>query len=114
MQPGCVGVPIISVVTIAALDADTNTIEVADANERLLLLHFNDVYNITEREAEPCGGVPRFGGLLHSFKEQNPLILFSGDALSPSNSTCVRASADATTAAAIGGRCTQNPPLHHS
>ena len=85
MAPGCVGVPIISVVTIAALDADTNTIEVADA-DRMLLLHFNDVYNITERETEPVGGVPRFKGLIDSFAEQDPLVLFSGDALSPSNS----------------------------
>jgi 5'-nucleotidase len=48
------------------------------------------VYNINERELEPVGGVSRFATLARSFAEHNPMMVFSGDALSPSNSACPR------------------------
>ncbi len=53
-------------------------------SKQLTILHFNDVYNIEERKAEPVGGVARFKTALDSFKELEPLILFSGDLFEPS------------------------------
>lgn len=52
----------------------------------ITILHFNDVYNIEERTKEPVGGAPRFKTKVDSLRELEPLILFSGDALNPSNS----------------------------
>ena len=50
------------------------------------LFHFNDVYNIEEREVEPVGGISRFSTLVKQLREEHPdlLLLFGGDALSPS------------------------------
>ena len=48
------------------------------------ILHFNDVYNINEREIEPVGGAARFISAVEKYKHLNPLILFSGDIFSPS------------------------------
>ncbi len=50
----------------------------------LTILHFNDVYNIEENKTEPVGGVARFKTALDSFKDLNPLVLFSGDLFQPS------------------------------
>ena len=56
----------------------------------LVLIHFNDVYEISARTAEPCGGAPRFAHLLHRLHDTAAargcpvLVFFSGDALSPS------------------------------
>ncbi|XP_020897709.1 5'-nucleotidase isoform X2 [Exaiptasia diaphana] len=50
----------------------------------LTILHFNDVYNIEPREKEPVGGVARFAHKLTSYKDLNPLTVFSGDVLNPS------------------------------
>ena len=55
-------------------------------DSRILILHFNDVYNIEPREKEPVGGAARFASKIATFKSRNPLILFSGDALNPSMS----------------------------
>ena len=52
----------------------------------LTIVHFNDVYNIEEREKEPVGGAARFKSKLDSLQDLHPLVLFSGDALNPSNS----------------------------
>ena len=52
--------------------------------DRLLILHFNDVYEIESRDKEPVGGAARFTTLLKSYEERHPLILFSGDAFNPS------------------------------
>ena len=52
----------------------------------LSIIHFNDVYELREREKEPVGGVSRFKSKIDSLRLQDPLVLFSGDALSPSNS----------------------------
>lgn len=56
---------------------------------KLLILHFNDVYNVGEGKGEPCGGVPRFSTLLNRFRGENPFIAFSGDALNPSKISIV-------------------------
>ena len=53
-------------------------------NRSLTIIHFNDVYNIEERDKEPVGGASRFKTACSSIED--PLVLFSGDALSPSNS----------------------------
>lgn len=42
------------------------------------------VYEIKEGKQEPVGGAPRIAGKMHEFDAENPLILFSGDALNPS------------------------------
>lgn len=49
------------------------------------IVHFNDSYEIKANEKQNvCGGADRFATLVKSFKEQEPLILFSGDLWSPS------------------------------
>ena len=54
--------------------------------DSITILHFNDVYNIEGREKEPKGGVARFKTAMEEHQHLDPLVLFSGDALSPSNS----------------------------
>ena len=52
---------------------------------KLNILHFNDVYNVESRaKPEPIGGAARMKTAFKQFLDQDPLILFSGDALSPS------------------------------
>ena len=58
------------------------------SEDKILILHFNDVYNIEPREREPVGGAARFASKIATFKSRNPLVLFSGDALNPSMSEC--------------------------
>ncbi|XP_029510403.2 trifunctional nucleotide phosphoesterase protein YfkN-like [Oncorhynchus nerka] len=50
----------------------------------LTILHFNDVYEIEARPEEPVGGAARFATALKVFQSLNPLVVFSGDCLSPS------------------------------
>ncbi|XP_068147223.1 mannosylglucosyl-3-phosphoglycerate phosphatase isoform X1 [Drosophila tropicalis] len=51
----------------------------------LTILHYNDVYNIESMaETEPIGGAARFATAIKSYGHLNPLVLFSGDAFSPS------------------------------
>ncbi|XP_068241798.1 mannosylglucosyl-3-phosphoglycerate phosphatase isoform X2 [Palaemon carinicauda] len=50
----------------------------------IVILHFNDVYNVEEQNREPKAGAARFKTALKSFQDQDPLILFSGDILAPS------------------------------
>lgn len=51
----------------------------------LSILHFNDVYNIDSNTAvEPIGGAARFCTAIKSLAHLDPLVLFSGDAFSPS------------------------------
>jgi 5'-nucleotidase len=57
----------------------------------LLLIHYNDVYNVEPLNAKPgskdlIAGATRFAGKLKSFSSENPLVLFSGDAFNPSSS----------------------------
>lgn len=52
---------------------------------QLTIIHFNDIYNIEPNSArEPIGGAARFLTAVKSFQHLNPLVLFSGDAFSPS------------------------------
>jgi 5'-nucleotidase len=48
------------------------------------IVHFNDVYDIEPCEQEPVGGAARFVTAVRQLNDQNPLVLFSGDAFNPS------------------------------
>lgn len=60
----------------------------------LRLLHFNDVYNVSESSSEPIGGISRFVTVAKSYRDASAnasdthvpklLTLFSGDAYNPS------------------------------
>lgn len=53
--------------------------------QHVSLVHFNDVYNIESRVAEPVGGAARFAHVVRHLREKNnSLVLFSGDCLNPS------------------------------
>lgn len=62
----------------------TMTDHISGTTPPLIILHFNDVYNIEPRDQEPCGGASRFSTMIKSFAHQQPMILFSGDVFSPS------------------------------
>ena len=54
---------------------------------RLTILHFNDCYNVDAHSSEPIGGAARFAAALADSRraaQQEALVLFSGDILSPS------------------------------
>ncbi|KRX08718.1 5'-Nucleotidase, C-terminal [Pseudocohnilembus persalinus] len=55
---------------------------------KLRIVHFNDVYNIEENKEEPVGGISRFVTAVRQIRNQKNqnecLTLFSGDAYSPS------------------------------
>lgn len=56
-------------------------------NTLLNIIHFNDVYNITEgNDDKCCGGAARFKTIIERLKalKPEPLIFFSGDFLNPS------------------------------
>ena len=56
-----------------------------DNKNTLTILHYNDVYNIDQQvKSEPVGGASRFVTAINSFKDLDPLVLFSGDAFNPS------------------------------
>lgn len=55
------------------------------SEDSIVIVHFNDVYNVEPRQSpEPIGGAARFCTAVKSLQHLNPLILFSGDAFSPS------------------------------
>lgn len=61
--------------------------DVIDVNSTLNIIHFNDVYNIEGSDLDPVGGAARFLTALENVIKKAPtLVLFSGDALSPSSS----------------------------
>ena len=54
-------------------------------SDMLTILHFNDVYNVESRDKpEPIGGAARMKTAFKVFSKRNPLVIFCGDALSPS------------------------------
>ncbi|OON14249.1 5'-nucleotidase protein, partial [Opisthorchis viverrini] len=54
-------------------------------NVQLHILHFNDVYNVEGQSTEPVAGAARFHSALKAHgAEDKSIVLFSGDALSPS------------------------------
>ncbi|RNA30447.1 mannosylglucosyl-3-phosphoglycerate phosphatase isoform X2 [Brachionus plicatilis] len=56
-----------------------------DLNSKTLrIIHFNDVYNIEGFDTEPFGGAARFKTAIDFFQNKKNLVLFSGDAFSPS------------------------------
>nr|CAB3242670.1 apyrase-like [Phallusia mammillata] len=64
-------------------------------HNRLSILHFNDVYEISERTREPVGGAARFATAMTQQVNRitqetgvRPLILFGGDCLNPSTLSC--------------------------
>lgn len=62
-----------------------NTIMSTDQDTGITILHYNDVYNIdVSTTTEPIGGAARFCTAIKSFDHLEPLVLFSGDAFSPS------------------------------
>lgn len=62
-----------------------NTLAGGSMTSNLVIIHFNDVYNVESRAApEPVGGAARFCTAVKSFQHLQPLVLFSGDAFSPS------------------------------
>ncbi|XP_050300775.1 trifunctional nucleotide phosphoesterase protein YfkN isoform X2 [Anthonomus grandis grandis] len=62
-----------------------NTLAGSNMSDTVVILHFNDVYNVEPRQGpEPVGGAARFCTAVKSFQHLNPLVLFSGDAFSPS------------------------------
>ena len=54
------------------------------AAEKITLLHYNDCFNVEPRETEGTGGAARFLAAVREQKENNPLVLFSGNIFSPS------------------------------
>lgn len=53
--------------------------------KKLKIIHFNDVYNIEGSKEEPVGGGARFTHLVKDLIAEEPaLVVFSGDAFSPS------------------------------
>ncbi|XP_050442414.1 mannosylglucosyl-3-phosphoglycerate phosphatase isoform X2 [Adelges cooleyi] len=62
----------------------TMTDQMSGSTPPLVILHFNDVYNVEARDQEPCGGASRFSTMIKSFAHLQPMILFSGDVFSPS------------------------------
>ena len=57
-------------------------------NKKFNIIHFNDVYSIEENDRDPKGGAARFVFLIEKLKNSTDiptLVLFSGDAISPSN-----------------------------
>lgn len=76
--------------TLTPLVAEENAFVKAGAQQgggpdgdKIMLIHFNDIYNIQSRGEKP-GGAARFTHYLKSLAEQYPLVFFSGDAFSPS------------------------------
>ncbi|XP_061464580.1 trifunctional nucleotide phosphoesterase protein YfkN-like [Rhineura floridana] len=55
-----------------------------ESQSDLVILHFNDVYEVESRKEEPVGGAARFATAIKKFSLLNPLIIFSGDCLNPS------------------------------
>lgn len=61
--------------------------DVISLNRTLNIVHFNDVYNIEASDLDPVGGAARFLTAVENVIQKAPtLVLFSGDALSPSSS----------------------------
>ena len=71
------------------LSAEIKAMYTTHAMVTITILHFNDVYNVEPKDREPVGGAARMAHYIKSQKEDNPMVLFSGDALNPSLSKSV-------------------------
>lgn len=79
------GGDIVETVTLKEQCEYMNTIMSTDQDTGITILHYNDVYNIdVSTSTEPIGGAARFCTAMKSFDHLEPLVLFSGDAFSPS------------------------------
>ena len=65
---------------------DPKSIIPGRAADKIHLLHFNDVANVESGDKEPVGGAARFVTAVKQHTEDTPLVLFSGNAFSPSES----------------------------
>jgi 2',3'-cyclic-nucleotide 2'-phosphodiesterase (5'-nucleotidase family) len=72
LNKGLLGLLLVSLSQASAQGAD------------LTILHFNDVYEIESVNDGALGGAARIATLVKEYADKNPLILFSGDTLSPS------------------------------
>lgn len=72
--------------TVCTRETESASSPAISAADVITLVHFNDVYNVEEHGKEPVGGAARFKTLVDSLHYLSPLVLFSGDALNPSNS----------------------------
>lgn len=68
----------------SALFFAASLLPLAAAKGDLLILHFNDVYEIEPVDDGARGGAARVATLIEERQGADPLILFSGDAFSPS------------------------------
>ena len=60
--------------------------EGGDVGKSFRIIHFNDVYDIEGNPKEASGGAARFATAVKQLNEEAPcLVLFSGDAFSPSS-----------------------------
>ena len=60
--------------------------EEVDLAKSFRIIHFNDVYDIEGNVKESTGGAARFATAIKQLNEEAPcLVLFSGDAFSPSS-----------------------------
>ncbi|KAK9503675.1 hypothetical protein O3M35_010185 [Rhynocoris fuscipes] len=77
-------------------------------SETITILHYNDVYNVEKRKNTDEGGASRMCTALKQCctPQENPLILFSGDAFSPSMlSTCTKGAQMVPVLNAFGTHC---------
>ena len=72
--------------TVRTREAGSASPTASNGADVITLVHFNDVYNVEEHAREPVGGAARFKTQVDSLQYLSPLVLFSGDALNPSNS----------------------------
>ena len=72
--------------TISQAAVDPMGVITGRAAEKITLLHYNDCFTVEPRETEPAGGAARFLTAVKEQKENNPLVLFSGNIFSPSMS----------------------------
>jgi len=70
--------------SVVTQDASNKSSEETSRAPSISILHFNDIYNVTEQPKEPKAGAARFATAMKSFADRDPLVLFCGDALSPS------------------------------
>ena len=63
-----------------------NQNKIENPEKKINVIHFTDSYCIDSQSIEPVGGCSRFMTVLQHLKKQGPnVILFSGNAISPSH-----------------------------
>lgn len=72
------------VASVQKAAVDPKSIIPGRAADKIYLIHFNDVANVESGGKEPVGGAARFVTAVKQHSEDTPLVLFSGNAFSPS------------------------------